>query len=191
MSEQSNIGPNKIRLKHVLISISLFSFLGLFIFVGINLETGSFSCGFVQEEIPIPEYLVGSNLVFEKPAYFGKTSDTTHTCVDAFQRISGEVQMIWPEFNEILTPNNLPENKEFSIYKRVYISCASISCMDGGKGGDTLLLKDEQGIIYEIDPHHFDTNAWAKAPQYLFKAGYYKDGVRLGDVVMERAWPTK
>jgi hypothetical protein len=181
----------KLRLKQVIVFVLVVLFVGLGLLGSIiNFETGSFSCAFTEEELPIPESLIGSKIVFEKPTYFGKTPEKTHTCVSSYQGTDG-VQMIWVEFIEDLTPNRIPDNKEFSIYKRIYVSCASISCMDGGLGGDLLLLKDEQGIIYEIDPFHFDVSKWANSPEYLFRAGYYKNNLRLGDVVMKQEWPKK
>jgi hypothetical protein len=54
--------------------------------------------------------------------------------------------------------------------------------MDAGGGGNLLLLKDSEGTLWTVDLRFFANGYSLNLPQYLFIAGYYKNGERLGSV---------
>jgi hypothetical protein len=150
-----------------------------------------FSCPYSYTELPIPENLEGSDIIFEKTAYGGEfaVGDLGYDCLSIFSDLNQGINKIWVEATDS-TPKTIAEGKSFTVYKRVYIECNSFACMDSGGGGDLLLVKDDQGKIWNIDPFHFDVNEWGKSSgRFLFKAGYYRNGKRLGDVTLKRVFP--
>ena len=174
---------NHLKKPLVIILVVVFLFLIFGAIVTYNFDTHSiFSCGYSELEFPVPNNLKDSEIIFDKPIYGEKNLSFDHSCVSSFSDSNHIVDMLWMQ-KDSLTPNLIPNGMKFSLYKIVSITCNSLSCMDSG-GGNFVLLKDNQGEIWEASLGHFDSKQWsALNGEFLFKASYYKNGVRLGDVI--------
>lgn len=158
--------------------------------VGYNDLTHSFSsCGYAYTELPLPDYLKGSEIIFDKPVYGIKNLDLGSSCISIFKQFGNGINRIEPYTSSSFSTSEIPNGTVFTVDKRVYVSCGSMSCMDAGGGGDMIILKDDKGTLWEIDPDHFNPKSWS-SERFLFKAGYYKNNERLGDVILENVSPT-
>jgi hypothetical protein len=76
----------------------------------------------------------------------------------------------------------LPKGTQFTFEKRAYIKCFGF-CL-GGSARDTFLIRDDQGDLWQAEAMHFNYfNEEEKKETWA--AGYYRNGVRLGDVVFD------
>jgi hypothetical protein len=178
-------------LKIIGIPVLLFFIIGTLVTYNENTHS-IWSCGYAYLDLPIPDYLKESKIIFEKPVYgMENVGNRGQNCLSVFSDSDHGTNFIGVEKNSS-TPDRIADGTIFTVYKRVYITCGSISCMDSGGGitGDSFLLKDQKGEIWEVDPDHFDPKKWgALSGRFLFKAGYYKNGERLGDVTLKQNIP--
>lgn len=184
------VQPKKKRWKKfvlIIVSIIIVVLVIFFLFVALiskNMQTGKYfsSCSYAYSDLKIPEYLTNTEIIFEKQIYGGLDKHFSKNCLSLYDNGSN----ILRPGKSSLAPIKMDIEEKFTVYKRVYIICAGFTCMDAGGDGDILLLKDAQGTIWETETSSFTltTNTW-ELENYRFKAGYYKNKERKGDVILE------
>ena len=149
------------------------------------------SCDYSQKEFQIPDVLTKSKIIFEKPVYYEvhEYKNFGYTCVKAFDQPEHVLNTLWmtrTTSNSMRAPAQIevPAGTEFTIYKMLTATCASIGCMDSGGLQHSLILKDDKGKLYVLDPvSYFDSTKWSfDSGLFLYKAGYYQNGKRIGDL---------
>ncbi|MFA5750397.1 MAG: hypothetical protein WC895_04200 [Candidatus Shapirobacteria bacterium] len=140
-----------------------------------------------EKTIPIPTSLQDAQIVFNKPMYYeiGLPEEATKT----FQRISRHItgsKFLDQHYPGRFTYELVPTGMKFTVVNAINHANYGLAAMDSGTTGiDFLVLQDENGkqafIAYLEFTNEIDTNGTLRDVK---SASYYKDGQRVGDVVL-------
>lgn len=157
-------------------------------------------CGEEDILFDLPSFLNDSEIIFEHPmAYvthppnepgaFGKRCSEVGKFEMFLMPIDsnspGDINFFQ---NSGYTVENVMPDTHFIAIKRAYIKCNALVCLDSGGPGDTFVLQNTSGLLVTIDALNFKNldRDYVNKP---WNAGYYKDGKRIGDVVIDEKYP--
>ena len=168
--------------KHVLIGISVCVVLFILLYGGMKLIGGR-----KEKSIPIPSELQGSSIIFTQPMYYeiGQPQEGPGTLSKIGRRITSS-KSLGQYYPNRFTYEHIPEGMTFTVIGAESSWSEGLAAIDSGSTPmGSLILRDANGKESFISYLEFTTRIGEDGTLTdVHSASYYKDGHKIGDVVL-------